>query len=159
VGRPTPQDLLGVRVDTGVQDGGEIPMYYDSMIAKLIVHGKDRNDAIAKMREALNGFVIRGISSNIPFQAALLAHPKFVAGDFNTGFIAENYGKGFSAEDVPHDDPEFLVALAAYVHRRTAARGGHQRPVAGPRGQGGRAVCRGGPGRRRAEQPASGGGV
>ena len=47
------------------------------------------------MREALNGFVIRGISSNIPFQAALLAHPKFVSGDFNTGFIAENYAKGF----------------------------------------------------------------
>jgi propionyl-CoA carboxylase alpha chain len=104
-----------VRVDTGVAEGGEIPMYYDSMIAKLIVHGKDRNDAIAKMREALNGFVIRGISSNIPFQAALLAHPKFVAGDFNTGFIAEHYGKGFHAEDVPHDDPDFLVALAAYV--------------------------------------------
>ena len=114
--------LYGVRVDTGVQDGGEIPMYYDSMIAKLIVHGKDRLDAIAKMREALNGFVIRGISSNIPFQAALLAHPKFVAGDFNTGFIAENYGKGFHAEDVPHDDPDFLVALAAYVNRRMLGR-------------------------------------
>ncbi len=114
--------LRGVRVDTGVQDGGEIPMYYDSMIAKLIVHGKDRLDAIAKMREALNGFVIRGISSNIPFQAALLAHPSFVAGDFNTGFIAENYGKGFHAEDVPHDDPDFLVALAAYVNRRLLGR-------------------------------------
>jgi propionyl-CoA carboxylase alpha chain len=108
----------GVRVDTGVYEGGEIPMYYDSMIAKLIVHGVDRNDAIAKMREALNGFVIRGVSSNIPFQAALLAHPKFVAGDFNTGFIAEHYGKGFRAEDVPHDDPDFLVALAAAVYRR-----------------------------------------
>ncbi len=112
------EHLQGVRVDTGVQDGGEIPMYYDSMIAKLIVHGKDRLDAIAKMREALNSFVIRGISSNIPFQAALLAHPKFVAGDFNTGFIAENYAQGFKAEDVPHDDPDFLVALAAYVNRR-----------------------------------------
>jgi len=88
-------DLLGVRVDTGVQDGGEIPMFYDSMIAKLIVHGKDRNDAIAKMREALNAFVIRGISSNIPFQAALLAHPKFKSGEFNTGFIAEHYAQGF----------------------------------------------------------------
>jgi len=108
----------GVRVDTGVQDGGEIPMYYDSMIAKLIVHGKNRLEAIAKMREALNAFVIRGISSNIPFQAALLAHPKFVAGDFNTGFIAENYSQGFKAEDVPHEDPDFLVALAAYVNRR-----------------------------------------
>ena len=108
----------GVRVDTGVQDGGEIPMYYDSMIAKLIVHGKDRNEAIAKMREALNGFVIRGVSSNIPFQAALLAHPKFVSGDFNTGFIAENYSKGFKAEDVPHANPDFLVALAAFINRR-----------------------------------------
>ena len=112
----------GVRVDTGVQDGGEIPMYYDSMIAKLIVHGKDRLEAIAKMREALNGFVIRGVSSNIPFQAALLAHPKFVAGDFNTGFIAENYAKGFRAEDVPHTDVEFLVALAAFVNRRYLSR-------------------------------------
>ncbi len=107
---------LGVRVDTGVIDGGEIPMYYDSMIAKLIVHGSDRNDAIARMREALNGFVIKGVQSNIPFQAALLAHPKFVAGDFNTGFIAEHYAQGFRAEDVPHQDPHFLQALAAHLH-------------------------------------------
>jgi propionyl-CoA carboxylase alpha chain len=70
------------------------------------------------MREALNGFVIRGVSSNIPFQAALLAHPKFVAGDFNTGFIAEHYAQGFRAEDVPHDDPDFLVALAGAAYRR-----------------------------------------
>jgi propionyl-CoA carboxylase alpha chain len=115
-------DLYGVRVDTGVQDGGEIPMFYDSMIAKLIVHGKDRNDAIAKMREALNGFVIRGISSNIPFQAALLAHQRFVSGDFNTGFIAEQYSKGFRAEDVPHDDHDFLAALAAFVRRKSRER-------------------------------------
>ena len=108
----------GVRVDTGVYEGGEIPMYYDSMIAKLIVHGLDRDDAIAKMREALNGFVIRGVASNIPFQAALLAHPRFVAGDFNTGFIAEHYAHGFRAEDVPHEDPNFLVALAAAAYRR-----------------------------------------
>ncbi|HMA07539.1 MAG TPA: acetyl-CoA carboxylase biotin carboxylase subunit, partial [Ramlibacter sp.] len=116
------EHLHGVRVDTGVQDGGEIPMYYDSMIAKLIVHGKDRKEAIAMMREALNGFVIRGISSNIPFQAALLAHPRFVAGDFNTGFIAEHYAHGFRAEDVPHDDRDFLAALAAWVNRRILQR-------------------------------------
>ncbi|GAB2483240.1 acetyl/propionyl/methylcrotonyl-CoA carboxylase subunit alpha [Comamonas humi] len=116
------EHLQGVRVDTGVYEGGEIPMYYDSMIAKLIVHGKDRNEAIAKMREALNGFVIRGISSNIPFQAALLAHPKFVSGEFNTGFIAEHYGQGFHAEDVPHDDPDFLAALAAFMNRRYRSR-------------------------------------
>ena len=114
---PVPSDG-GVRVDTGVYEGGEIPMYYDSMIAKLIVHGRDRGEAIAKMREALNGFVIRGVASNIPFQAALLEHPKFVAGDFNTGFIAEHYAHGFRAEDVPHEDPDFLVALVGAVYRR-----------------------------------------
>jgi propionyl-CoA carboxylase alpha chain len=108
----------GIRVDTGVYEGGEIPMYYDSMIAKLIVHGRDRNEAIATMREALNAFVIRGVSSNIAFQSALLGHPKFVTGDFNTGFIAEQYPQGFRAEDVPHEDPDFLVALAAAVNRR-----------------------------------------
>jgi propionyl-CoA carboxylase alpha chain len=113
-----PKEEGGVRVDTGVYEGGEILMYYDSMIAKLIVHGKDRLDAIRKMREALNGFAIRGINSNIPFQAALLAHPKFVAGQFNTGFIAEHYGRGFTAEAVPHDDPMFLRALAAVANRK-----------------------------------------
>ncbi len=113
----------GVRVDTGVVEGGEIPMFYDSMIAKLIVHGTDRADAIARMREALNGFVIRGVASNIPFQSALLVHPKFVAGDFNTGFIAEHFKAGFRAEDVAHDDPDFLVALAGAVHRAYLERG------------------------------------
>ena len=115
-------ERFGVRVDTGVFDGGEIPMFYDSMIAKLIVHGRDRDDAIAKMREALNGFVIRGISSNIPFQSALLAHPDFRSGDFNTGFIAQHYGGGFHAEDVPHDDPDFLVALAGFIRRKARER-------------------------------------
>ncbi|MFO1269037.1 MAG: biotin/lipoyl-containing protein, partial [Rubrivivax sp.] len=119
---PMPAGGGGVRVDTGVYEGGEIPMYYDSMIAKLIVHGRDRADAISRMRGALNAFVIRGIASNIPFQAALLAHPKFVAGDFNTGFIAEHYGKGFSSADVPHEDPLFLVALAAFVRRKARER-------------------------------------
>jgi propionyl-CoA carboxylase alpha chain len=121
----TPQDersFGGIRMDTGVYEGGEIPMHYDSMIAKLIVHGRDRADAIAKMREALNAFVIRGISSNVPFQSALLAHPKFVSGQFNTGFIAEHYGKGFSSADVVHDDPMFLVALAAFVRRKARER-------------------------------------
>ncbi|MBL8288492.1 MAG: acetyl/propionyl/methylcrotonyl-CoA carboxylase subunit alpha [Rubrivivax sp.] len=119
---PMPAGGGGVRVDTGVYEGGEIPMFYDSMIAKLIVHGRDRGDAIRRMREALNAFVIRGIASNIPFQAALLAHPLFVAGDFNTGFIAEHFGKGFAAADVAHDDPLFLVALAAFVRRKARER-------------------------------------
>ncbi|MEQ1804900.1 MAG: acetyl/propionyl/methylcrotonyl-CoA carboxylase subunit alpha [Burkholderiaceae bacterium] len=113
---------FGVRVDTGVMEGGEIPIHYDSMIAKLIVHGVDRADAIRRMREALNAFVIRGISSNIAFQSALLAHPKFAAGEFNTGFIAEQYPSGFSAALAAADDPHLLLALAAAAHRRSRER-------------------------------------
>jgi propionyl-CoA carboxylase alpha chain len=126
---PVPEDG-GVRVDTGVIEGGEIPMHYDSMIAKLIVRGTDRSDATAKMRAALNAFVIRGISSNIPFQSALLAHPKFAAGDFNTGFIASEYPDGFSVDCVTHDDPAFLVALAAVLHDRAQSRAPHGRIAA-----------------------------
>jgi propionyl-CoA carboxylase alpha chain len=113
-----PEEMDGVRVDTGVYEGGEIPMYYDSMIAKLIVHGKDRLDAIMKMRAALNKFVIRGIHSNIPFQAALMQHPRFISGDFNTGFIAEEFPHGFRASDVKPADLGLMDALATAVHRR-----------------------------------------
>ena len=117
-----PEQLMGVRVDTGVMEGGEIPMFYDSMIAKLIVHGRDRADAISKMRNALNGFVIRGVSSNIPFQSALLAHPDFMSGNFNTGFIAQHYAHGFRSEDVHHSDADFLIALASFVRRKSRER-------------------------------------
>ena len=116
-GMATP-DAAGVRVDTGVYEGGEIPMYYDSMIAKLIVRGEDRADAIGRMREALNGFVIRGIESNVLFQSALLAHPKFRTGDFHTGFISEHFPSGFVADELEHDEPDFMVALAAATNRR-----------------------------------------
>jgi propionyl-CoA carboxylase alpha chain len=115
--KETTDDNGTTRVDTGVYDGGEISMFYDSMIAKLIVHAKDRNSAIERMRDALNGFVIRGISSNIPFQAALMQHKRFQSGNFNTGFIAEEYPTGFDASMVPHDDPALLVSVAAYVYR------------------------------------------
>ena len=117
-----PEQLMGLRVDTGVMEGGEIPMFYDSMIAKLIVHGRDRADAISKMRNALNGFVIRGVSSNIPFQSALLAHPDFMSGEFNTGFIAQHYAHGFRSEDVNHSDADFLIALASFVRRKSRER-------------------------------------
>ena len=112
----------GVRVDTGVYEGGEISMFYDSMIAKLIVHGRDRNEAIAKMREALNQFVIRGVSSNIAFQAALMKNPRFINGNFNTGLIGEEYPKGFNAADAVHDGPAMLVSIAAAIHRQYLAR-------------------------------------
>jgi propionyl-CoA carboxylase alpha chain len=113
-----PPEVHGVRVDTGVYEGGEISMFYDSMIAKLIVHAATRDQAIARMRDALNQFVIRGVSSNIAFQAALMQNPRFLSGDFNTGLIGEQYPKGFNSADAPHDDPIMLVAVAAALHRR-----------------------------------------
>jgi propionyl-CoA carboxylase alpha chain len=117
-----PPEVNGVRVDTGVYEGGEISMFYDSMIAKLIVHGPTRDAAIARMRDALNEFVIRGVASNISFQAALMQNPRFISGNFNTGLIAEQYPKGFNAADVPHDDPAMLVAVGAAIHRQYLAR-------------------------------------
>jgi propionyl-CoA carboxylase alpha chain len=115
-GRTVSNGFGGVRVDTGVQEGGEIPMHYDSMICKLIVHGVDRADAIAKMTAALNQFVIRGISSNIGFQSALMAHPDFQSGAFNTGFIAANYPKGFTRDSVLKTDSALMQAAAVIAH-------------------------------------------
>ena len=116
--QPPPEVAGAVRVDTGVYEGGEISMHYDSMIAKLICHGATRDEAIARMREALNAFHIAGVSSNIPFQAALMQHPRFVSGVFTTGFIAEEYPQGFHAAQVPHPDPGLLAAVAAFARRR-----------------------------------------
>jgi propionyl-CoA carboxylase alpha chain len=126
-----------VRVDTGVYEGGEIPMYYDSMIAKLVVHGATRDAAIARLRDALNAFVIRGVSSNIAFQAALAQHPRFVSGQFHTGLIAEEYPKGFHSAALIHEDPLMLAAVAAFARRRyieravrtTGIMAGHDRKV------------------------------
>jgi propionyl-CoA carboxylase alpha chain len=86
-----------VRVDSGVTEGGEISIHYDPMIAKLCTYGASRTEAIGHMRRALDDYYIRGVNHNIPFLAALMAHPRFVKGDLTTGFIAEEYRSGFSA--------------------------------------------------------------
>ncbi|MCC7041966.1 MAG: acetyl/propionyl/methylcrotonyl-CoA carboxylase subunit alpha [Burkholderiales bacterium] len=113
-----PAEIPGcVRVDTGVVEGGEIPLYYDSMIAKLIVHGATRNEAIERMADALDAFVIRGVASNLLFQSALVRHPRFRAGRLTTAFIAEEYPHGFRLDDMPAGDADFLAAIAAAVHR------------------------------------------
>ena len=118
-----PEEIQGaIRVDTGVFEGGEISMYYDSMIAKLITHGASRQEAIERMRSALDAFVIRGISSNVPFQAALMQHPRFVSGDFNTGFVAEEFPKGFGADASMIGDPSLLVVAGAMIYHRYSNR-------------------------------------
>jgi len=123
-----PLENDSVRVDTGVFEGGEVSMYYDPMIAKLITHGRDRDAAIAAMRNALNAYFIRGVAHNIGFLNALIAHPRFRAGDLTTNFIAEEYPDGFKLQ--PPTDSEvrvFLAALAvahsAYLRRKTRITG------------------------------------
>ena len=111
---PTESDT--VRVDTGVYEGGEISIYYDPMIAKLITYGPDRNAAIENMSKALDAYYIRGVSHNMAFLAALCAHPRFIGGNLTTNFIADEYPDGFHAGDVPPEDPKILLAVAASIH-------------------------------------------
>ena len=107
-----------VRVDTGVHEGGEISMFYDPMIAKLVTRGDTRDDAIRRMRDALDAYCIRGVDSNVAFLCAVFSHPRFVEGRLSTDFIAEEYPNGFGADDVRLDDPSVFVAVAAAVQRR-----------------------------------------
>ena len=107
-----------VRVDTGVREGGEISMYYDPMIAKLVTRGDTRDDAIRTMRDALDAYCIRGVDSNVAFLSAVFAHPRFVEGRLSTDFIEEEYPNGFGADDVRLDDPSPFVVVAATVQRR-----------------------------------------
>ncbi|MGB0748748.1 MAG: acetyl-CoA carboxylase biotin carboxylase subunit [Magnetospiraceae bacterium] len=106
-----------VRVDTGVEEGGDISMYYDPMIAKLITYGATREFAMRHMREALDEFYIQGVSHNIPFLASLMSKERFVRGKLSTNFIAEEYPDGFRADDLPPEDPTILLAVAATVHQ------------------------------------------
>ncbi len=119
-----PQPGPDVRVDTGVFEGGEISMFYDPMIAKLCSYGPTRNAAIDRMRRALDEFYVRGVSHNVPFLAALMAHPRFVAGNLTTNFIAEEFKGGFTADHLPPGDPAMLAAIAAVVDRIHGHRAG-----------------------------------
>jgi propionyl-CoA carboxylase alpha chain len=114
--RPPAEDEH-VRVDTGVDEGGEVSMYYDPMIAKLITYGEDRSDATTRMRAALDQFVIRGVTNNIPFLSALMAHPKFVSGEISTNTIAEEYPEGYDTATAIPEDLTILISVAAAMLR------------------------------------------
>ncbi len=107
-----------VRVDTGVEQGSEVSMFYDPMIAKLVTWGNNRAEAIDRMNEALDAYYIRGVSHNISFLNAVIAHQRFRDGNLSTNFIAEEYPEAFHASDLPHEDPALPITIAAAVHRR-----------------------------------------
>jgi propionyl-CoA carboxylase alpha chain len=106
-----------VRNDTGVYEGGEISMFYDPMIAKLCTWGPTRGAAIEEMRLALDTFEVEGIGHNLPFVSAVMDHPRFVAGNITTAFIAEEYPDGFKGAVLPQAVLRRVVASAAAMNR------------------------------------------
>lgn len=108
---------LGVRNDCGVFEGGRVPIYYDPMIAKLIVWGENRVEAIVRMRRALREYQVRGIKTNIAFHQWILRRPRFMAGDFNTVFIDEEYRRIGRDEVYPHEEIALAAAAIAALRR------------------------------------------
>ncbi len=116
-----PAEEDGVRVDTGVVEGSEISMFYDPMIAKLIAHGDDRDMAIARISDALDGYYIRGISHNVSFLNALVRHPRFQEGRLTTAFLDEEFPDGFENAALTTDIRDAMGAAAVLVHLRLGA--------------------------------------
>jgi len=116
------RDGITVRNDTGVFEGGEISMFYDPMIAKLVTHAPTRKEAIAAQAEALDSFYIDGIQHNIPFLTALMQHPRWQEGNLSTGFIAEEFPDGFKAREPEGEALHVVAAVAAVIDHENNAR-------------------------------------
>src|SRR5271170_3851415 len=108
-------DGVTVRNDTGVFEGGEISLYYDPMIAKLVTHAETRIEAIDAQADALDAFTIEGIRHNIPFLAAIMQHPRWRAGRLSTGFIAEEFPRGFERTSPSGAMARTIAAVAAAI--------------------------------------------
>jgi propionyl-CoA carboxylase alpha chain len=112
----------GVRVDTGVYEGSEISMFYDPMIAKLITYGATRPQATKRMADALDAFAIRGVNHNIGFLSAIVRRQRFADGRLSTDFIPAEFPDGFHGTELPQDELDLLVTVAAVAQARAAAR-------------------------------------
>jgi propionyl-CoA carboxylase alpha chain len=112
----------GVRIDDGVMDGGEVSMFYDPMIAKLITWAPTRDEAADKQVAALDRFEIEGLGHNIDFLSAIMQHPRFRSGELTTGFIAEEYPDGFNGASVSPELTSALSAIAAFAATAEADR-------------------------------------
>ncbi|MCC2601052.1 acetyl-CoA carboxylase biotin carboxylase subunit [Sphingopyxis yananensis] len=112
----------GIRVDAGVQDGGEVSIYYDPMIAKLITWGETRDEAADLQVAALDRFELEGLGHNIDFLSAIMQHPRFRTGELTTGFIAEEYPEGFTGAAVNDDVKQALAAIAGFMASADADR-------------------------------------
>jgi len=108
-------DGVTIRNDTGVTEGADISIYYDPLVAKLVTHGPTRAAAITAQSDALDAFAIQGIRHNIPFLSALMQHPRWRAGKLSTGFIAEEYPKGFSVQAPQGEVAHVIVSVASAI--------------------------------------------
>ena len=117
-----PHTNRSLRIDSGVEEGSEVTMFYDPMIAKLVVHGEDRPTAIAAMRHALDSFEIRGVQHNIDFLAAIMRNPQFAAGDMTTAFIDRTWPDGFSGAPVTERERTVLTGVGLLAHLRVLER-------------------------------------
>ncbi|MFN3212318.1 MAG: acetyl-CoA carboxylase biotin carboxylase subunit [Henriciella sp.] len=122
-----------VRMDSGVREGDEISMFYDPMIAKLVTHGKDRDQALDVQAEALDRFHIEGIQDNMPFCAAVMDEKRFRSGDITTAYIKDEFPDGFQGTAPTKQQSIMLTVVAAYVHgvyvRRASQTTGRMSPV------------------------------
>ncbi|KAL0478285.1 propionyl-CoA carboxylase alpha chain [Acrasis kona] len=116
-----PSDSHGnVRVDSGIVAGGEISVYYDPMISKLITFGKDRNESINRMIEALDTYQIHGVRHNIPLLRSILDQPVYRKGDISTNYISEHWPQGFKGIQLSEDEHFYLIAAAAVIEMMAA---------------------------------------
>ena len=112
----------GVRVDDGVYEGGEVSIFYDPMIAKLVTWGATRGEAADKQIAALDAFEIEGLGHNIDFVSAIMQHPRFRSGELTTGFIAEEYPDGFQGAATSDEVKVHLAAIAGFIATARADR-------------------------------------
>ncbi len=117
-----PKTGKNVRVDSGIYAGGEVSMFYDAMVAKLITSGKNREEAINKMQVALSEYVIGGISHNISFLQAIFEHERFRSGKLSTKFIEQEYPKGFSGAELTEYKTKVLLSIGLYIYVKDAYR-------------------------------------
>ena len=110
-------DKIAIRNDTGVDEGGEISIHYDPMIAKLCSWASSRNEAIKLMEKSLNEFELEGIGHNIPFLSAVMQHSRFLEGDITTAFIEEEFPDGFRGSQLKNDKLQMIAAASSAMHR------------------------------------------
>ncbi|XP_016059328.1 PREDICTED: propionyl-CoA carboxylase alpha chain, mitochondrial isoform X2 [Miniopterus natalensis] len=120
-----PIHLPGVRVDSGIQPGSDISIYYDPMISKLITYGSDRTEALKRMEDALDNYVIRGVIHNIALLREVIINSRFIKGDINTKFLSDVYPDGFKGHKLTENERNQLLAIASSLFVASQLRAQH----------------------------------